>query len=706
MKILVISEVFYPEIFIINDLVLEWSKAGHSVEVLTRQPSYPVGKVFSGYKNAVYGFDNWHDVRIHRIMTLEGYNKSKILKFLNYIIFIQQGIRCIKNILISNKFDLIFVSQTGPLTVAIPALVVAKKYKLKVAIWTFDIWPDVVWTYGIPNNLFTRFIFNNIVRRIYGKCDMILVASEMFKDKINNILSLNRSITYAPNWLMDKDNYSESLIEFDSNKINFTFTGNISLFQNLHNVIIGFHKAKISNAALHIIGDGSKLSELKQYVVDNGVENVKFWGRVPSNEIHDILSKSDISVLSLIKGGMVENTEPLKLQSYLHAGKPIFCVGSGICKKIIEKNKLGIATDAEDIEQIADGFSSMIEFISIKERLETVKQNALTLINTRFHKETIIKHINNVCFSSFMTDIEQIIPLDYSNIDNTEDTAIIPDKKQYILSFDIEDWFHLLDDNVINFHDKWDKMEVRIYKNMELIFESLKKYSVDATFFIIGWTCDKHPDIVKTIAKRFEIGSHSMHHKLVYTMTPQEFKMDLLDSIHRIEDLIGKKVKHYRAPGLSIHNEQKWAFEIMAEAGIEMDSSLTNVKFASYGYYNGIPQEPFILEHNGIEIKEFPIVSKYPLLFSAGGYFRLLNYKFIKYMTKHSDYVMTYFHPRDFDAEQPMLKDISLMRKFKSYYGLSEAQKKLEKWMYDFRFINISMANEKIDWSKAPKIQV
>ena len=120
--------------------------------------------------------------------------------------------------------------------------------------------------------------------------------------------------------------------------------------------------------------------------------------------------------------------------------------------------------------------------------------------------------------------------------------------------------------------------------------------------------------------------------------------------------------------------------------------------------------EPSILEYNGIQLKEFPInthaVLGKTIIYSGGGYFRLIPYSLIKKWTAKDDYVMSYLHPRDLDPDQPMIKELSLQRKFKSYVGLKSAQDKLEKWLTDFEFVDIATANQEIDWNSVKKVRL
>jgi polysaccharide deacetylase family protein (PEP-CTERM system associated) len=238
---------------------------------------------------------------------------------------------------------------------------------------------------------------------------------------------------------------------------------------------------------------------------------------------------------------------------------------------------------------------------------------------------------------------------------------------------------------------------------MERILSVLEKHNVRASFFCLGWIAEKHPDIIRTIDKLgYEIGSHSYHHQLVYEQDKNVFRTDVEKSVKTIEDIIGKKVRIYRAPGFSITETTTWAFEILCDMGIEVDSSVFPAKRAHGGFPSYGKGEPSVFLINGKAIKEFPI-NVYPFLsrnivFSGGGYFRLLPYSFIKRFSKNSAYIMTYFHPRDFDANQPMIQELPLSRKFKSYVGLKSALSKLDKYLTDFSFIDITTAEKETDW--------
>ncbi|TVZ16919.1 polysaccharide deacetylase family protein [Maribacter sp. MAR_2009_72] len=274
-----------------------------------------------------------------------------------------------------------------------------------------------------------------------------------------------------------------------------------------------------------------------------------------------------------------------------------------------------------------------------------------------------------------------------------------------ILTFDIEEWFHILDNPSTKSEKEWVNYESRIHKNMETIFEILDVSKASASFFVVGWIAEKYPEVVRMISDRgYEIGSHTHMHQLAYEQDRPTFYNDVERSIKTIEDCIGKKVELFRAPGFSISHNNKWAFEVLHELGITTDSSVFPIEHAHGGLKCFPSAKPSLIEYNGVTLKEFPIniqsiVGK-SMVFSGGGYFRLLPYNFIKKATLKSDYIMSYFHPRDFDYKQPLIKDLSSIRRFKSYVGLKSCKPKLEKWLNDFQFMDISTANDQIDWNQ------
>jgi polysaccharide deacetylase family protein (PEP-CTERM system associated) len=278
-----------------------------------------------------------------------------------------------------------------------------------------------------------------------------------------------------------------------------------------------------------------------------------------------------------------------------------------------------------------------------------------------------------------------------------------------ILTFDIEEWFHILDNDATKTEADWEGFESRIHGNMDKIHGMLDDQK--ATFFCLGWVARKFPEVLMEIDRRgHEIATHSDLHQLAYEQNRQTFEQDLERSIKSIEDVIGKKVRAYRAPGFSLMAQNKWVFEVLMKNGIEIDASIFPAERSHGGFAQFGHAEPCWIDIDGMRMKEFPInLSSFAgknLIFSGGGYFRLFPYPLLDALTKNSDYVMTYFHPRDFDAKQPMVPGLNFVRKFKSYYGLKGCLSKLDKLIKKHEFVDIRTAEASIDWEKAKVVKL
>ena len=280
-----------------------------------------------------------------------------------------------------------------------------------------------------------------------------------------------------------------------------------------------------------------------------------------------------------------------------------------------------------------------------------------------------------------------------------------------ILTFDIEDWYHILHKYPSDILEKWSSYEDRVHIGTDKILEVLLENNVKATFFVLGYVAKKHPQIIKKIHDYgFEIGAHSDMHKVAYQQSSKEFKADLVTCIKRIEDITSEKVVSYRAPGFSVKKENVWVFDILKELGIKYDASIFPAARDDGGFINFKESQPVKLKFNNHELKEFPMSTNSFLgtrfTTTGGGYFRFFPYSLIRFLVEKSDYTMTYFHPRDFDPNQPILEGLSLKRKFKSYYNLSGAYSKFKQLVKDFNFIDIKQADKLIDWEKAPIVSI
>ena len=268
-----------------------------------------------------------------------------------------------------------------------------------------------------------------------------------------------------------------------------------------------------------------------------------------------------------------------------------------------------------------------------------------------------------------------------------------------ILTIDLEDWFHILDNYETANPNAWNEFEPRVEKTTIRLLDLLDFHKVKATFFILGWIAQNYPELVQEVANRgHEIACHSHNHQLVYTQSPGEFERDLVIATETIEQVSGIRPFAYRAPGFSVTAKTPWVFDILARNGYKIDCSI----FPASRAHGGLPKFPargpceIILEHSA-SIIALPIsfydAKLFKFVFSGGGYFRILPRFMFPHLFNSSDYIMTYFHPRDFDPDQPMVPGLSMKRKFKSYIGLKSAENKLSLLLRKNSFLTVGQAS-------------
>jgi glycosyltransferase involved in cell wall biosynthesis len=399
-KILIISEVFFPEEFLINDLAYYWKGQGHFVSVLTRNPSYPNGQIYKGYKNHLFQKEVIEEIPVYRVQFIPGYKKNDFIKTLNYLWNMVLGIIwAVKN---GTKFDSIYIYQTGPLTFSSIGIVIKKLYKKRVTIWSQDVWPDTVYAYGLGKTKLSKFCLEKFVKWVYSNIDHITISCPGFESVLQKYCP-EKIIYFIPQWsstvklksLQTEDSYKQ--IELPGT-FNFLFAGNIGKVQNLENVILGFDKflkeKKLFQTWLNIFGDGSNLPLLKTLVIDKRIENVRFWGRVPSKEMPSYYQKANVLIISLDNKPIFNLTIPAKFQSYLNAEKPIFGIINGEVSTLITKHNLGWIADPESIESISKEYHNIVT--SEATLFEEKTKNAHILLNESFNREKLIKKITSL----------------------------------------------------------------------------------------------------------------------------------------------------------------------------------------------------------------------------------------------------------------------------------------------------------------------
>jgi glycosyltransferase involved in cell wall biosynthesis len=390
-KALIVTEVFDPEDFVINDLAKYWIDSGNNLEVLTRNPSYPKGKIFPGYKNRVLQKGIFHGSKVYRILFLPGYQKSTVIKILNYFNYIFWSFWIL--LFIGKRYDRIFIYQTGPLTNALSAVMLKSFFKWKITIWSQDLWPETVYAFGIKKNKFSHSLLNNLVGFIYKRCDVILVSCKGFIPKIKKYAGAN-NIHWIPNWTL-VDGMVKSKAKLPGN-FNFTFAGNIGKVQNLDKVVRAFGKVSSNGdkVVLNIIGDGSYFNELKDITDKEYIPNVNFTGRLPLQEMSAYFEASDVLIISLIDVPIYEIMLPSKFQAYLTSGRPIFSIVKGELTALTNEYEIGLTADPNDEMDICKTFEKFLK--EPKDSLRQMALNCKSLNQSQFYKPKLINSVSDI----------------------------------------------------------------------------------------------------------------------------------------------------------------------------------------------------------------------------------------------------------------------------------------------------------------------
>jgi glycosyltransferase involved in cell wall biosynthesis len=369
MKILIVSQYFWPEHFQINTIATSLQSRGHVVDVVTGVPNYPEGRYYDGYK-FIFRVKNefWNNISLYRMPIFIRDRNSTFMIFINYLSFIFSVFFIAPFALRSRKYDLIFVYGVSPIFQSLPASFLGFLKRAPVVLWVQDLWPESAEISGhVKSSLLLDFI-RKIVNFTYRRVDLILVQSKAFIPILIKS-RIKKPIVYHPNTVDD----SFYLIEpFDLSPIpsldggfNVVFAGNIGEAQSLETVVATAVRLK-SHPEIKIVlfGAGSKVDWVKSEINRNGLTNLILEGRYPVKAMPVIMSKASALLLTLKKSGALALTVPNKLQAYLAVGRPIVACLDGEGSRLVDSSGAGITVPAEDDEGL---FESIIKIYNMSD---------------------------------------------------------------------------------------------------------------------------------------------------------------------------------------------------------------------------------------------------------------------------------------------------------------------------------------------------
>ena len=375
LRILVVTQCFYPDIYAVNDIVEEMVKRGHKVTVLTGLPDYTTSKIPPEYRHGKRRHEHYKGADVYRVQTIARHH-GPLWRSLNYLSFVVSGsLRAWTQDFTKTEacFDVIYVWEVSPVTMAVPAIRLAKRYRKPLFLYCMDIWPECVKAMGITERNPAFPIIHAWSRLIYNACDHIAVSSKPFftyLEKMNRV-PLSR-MSYLPQYADDTLLLSDFTKQPDGH-VDFLFIGNIGKAQKLDCLIRAMSvfkekKDDSSSAAnkvtLHIVGGGSDEERIRGLAHRLGLmDRIRFYGPKPAVEAAQYYKKADVCVLTLDGSTHIGDTLPGKLQTYMAAGKPVIAAANGATKEIIEESCCGICTPAGDDRALGEALLDAAEAI-------------------------------------------------------------------------------------------------------------------------------------------------------------------------------------------------------------------------------------------------------------------------------------------------------------------------------------------------------
>ena len=365
MNILIVTQYFWPENFRINDLVKGLREKGHDITILTGIPNYPAGRFFAGYGIFRKMVEDYYGARVLRVPLIPRGKGGSVCLVLNYLSFALSS-TLFAPFLCRQKFDVIFVYQLSPVTVAIPALVFRKLTGIPLFLWVQDLWPESLSATGAVKYHWILNLVRQLVKFIYRKCDHILVSSKGFIPSVKGMGGRPDRINYFPNTaelLYISKRREDGLPAGISLPRGFIvmFAGNIGAAQDFGTILGAAEKLR-DYKVIHwvVLGDGRMADWVKQNIQDRKLSSAfHLLGRYSLEEMPNFFAMADVMLVTLKREPIFSLTVPGKVQSYLAFGKPIIAALDGEGGQIVEEAGAGLSCPAENPQALADAVEAM-----------------------------------------------------------------------------------------------------------------------------------------------------------------------------------------------------------------------------------------------------------------------------------------------------------------------------------------------------------
>lgn len=362
MRILILSQYYWPETFRITEVVQALKDEGCEVLVLTGQPNYPDGVPFEGYSWWSMGTEEHDGVEILRVPLFPRGKGSAWRLTLNYLSFIVSATVFGPWLLRRRKLDVILVFAPSPILQAIPAVWLAWLKNARLVTWIQDLWPERLSATGYIRSQRILAAVAEVVRWIYRNNDLLLVQSRAFVEPVKT-MACKTAVCYHPNpgdFAFSNDEQEEdSPLKFGDG-FNVVFAGNLGTVQAL-DTVLDAAQLLLGDAgiSLYLVGSGSRSEWLRSEISRRSLENVHLPGRFPSTAMPAIMSRASALLVSLVRSPIMSQTVPSKVQVYLAAGRPIIASLDGEVARVVLEAGAGVTAGAEDARGLADAILAL-----------------------------------------------------------------------------------------------------------------------------------------------------------------------------------------------------------------------------------------------------------------------------------------------------------------------------------------------------------
>lgn len=358
MRVLVLSQHYWPESFRINEVTLSLIGAGCEVSVLAGQPNYPSGTTYPGFRAWGVGRQR-HEAGydIYRVPEIPRGRGTALALTANYLSFIMSACVLGPWLLRKKCFDVIFVYGSSPIFQAVPGILLKKLTGAPLVTWVQDLWPQSLEVTGFVRNRGVLFAMDMLVRWVYQRNDLLLGQSEAFVPAIRAGAG-HVPVDYHPNpgelaFTGDRPQ-GDPALHLEQDLFNVVFAGNLGTVQALDTILDAAEQLRCSpDIRFVLIGNGSRAAWLHDEVARRGLGNVQLPGGFPPEAMPGILAQASVLLVSLARNPAMSQTIPSKVQAYLAAGRPIIAALDGEGARVVEASRAGIACRAEDAEALA-----------------------------------------------------------------------------------------------------------------------------------------------------------------------------------------------------------------------------------------------------------------------------------------------------------------------------------------------------------------